>query len=46
MILPIRYEDREVTAFDPGEQTPEWRYDATWLTAAEHSEFALLLFMI
>lgn len=43
MKLPIRYENREVATFASDERASEWRYDSTWLDAADRFPVSLTM---
>ena len=43
MILPIRYESREVGTFALEEQISGWRYEDTWLNAPDHFPVSLTM---
>lgn len=43
MILPIRYENRDVGTFASDEQIHEWRYEDTWLNAADRFPVSLTM---
>lgn len=46
MMLPIRYENRDVAKFVSDEQAAEWRYDGTWLNAVDRFPVSLTIPLI